>query len=115
VDWDLIRSIFFVVFGVATTVSAALVGLLFGSLRTLRDTAGDLRERVKDLETERTKDKSEKAELHAENSLLKSMVTGKVEWVALTDQLEEHHRQALQWWKLFGERLEEISTKVERR
>lgn len=98
-DWDTTRSIITGVLSVATIIATALVGVLFGSLKTLRDTANDLRARVTDLEKERAEDRAANIELDSENKMLKSMVTGKVEWVALTDQLEEHHRQALGWWK----------------
>lgn len=83
----------------ALFVAAAVAALNWGRVKNLRDTADDLRKRVDDLEKERAEDRAEKAELTAENSLLKAMVTGKVEWVALTDQLEEHHRQALGFWE----------------
>lgn len=87
------------VLSVFTIIATALVGILFGSLKTLRDTANDLRARVLDLEKERAEDKAKIAEEEAKSKILQSMVTGKVEWVALTDQLEEHHRQALGWWR----------------
>lgn len=86
------------VLAVFTIIATALVGILFGSLKTLRDTANDLRARVSDLEKERAEDKAKIAEEEAKSKILQSMVTGKVEWVALTDQLEEHHRQALGQW-----------------
>jgi chromosome segregation ATPase len=98
VDWDLLGRIVTGVLSVTTIIATALVGVLFGSLKTLRDTANDLRSRVTDLEKERVEDRAEIAESQSENRLLKAMVTGKVEWVALTDQLEEHHRQAVSWW-----------------
>lgn len=107
-DWDNFRSIVTGVLSVATIISTALVGVLFGSLKTLRDTANDLRNRVGDLEKERAEDKATIAEKDAESRILKSMVTGKVEWIALTDQLEEHHRQALSWWKHADGQLEAI-------
>lgn len=96
--WDSFQAILTGALAVATIIASALVGILFGSLKTLRDTANDLRNRVSDLEDERTRDKAEIAEEKAKSKILQSMVTGRVEWVALTDQLEEHHRQALTWW-----------------
>lgn len=111
-DWGLIRSIVLTVFGVTTVIATAGLGLMFGSLRTLRDTANDLRLRVGDLEKERAEDKAEKAELLTENRLLKTMVTGKVEWVALTDQLEDHHKQAVVWWRQADETMTAILTEV---
>lgn len=109
-DWDLLGRIVTGVLSVTTIIATALVGVLFGSLKTLRDTANDLRSRVADLEKERTEDRAEIAEAHSENKLLKAMVTGKVEWVALTDQLEEHHRQAVSWWGDTREVLQQILT-----
>lgn len=97
---------------VTTIIATALVGVLFGSLKALRDTAADLRSRVGDLEKERSEDRAANVELDAENRLLKAMVTGKVEWVALTDQLEEHHRQALVWWKKAEGDLQVIATEL---
>ena len=97
---------------VTTIIASALVGILFGSLKTLRDTAGDLRNRVTDLEKERTEDKAKIAEEEAKTKILQAMVTGKVEWVALTDQLEEHHRQALVWWAKADGHLQVIPTAV---
>lgn len=108
-DWDLLGRIVTGVLSVTTIIATALVGVLFGSLKTLRDTANDLRSRVSDLEKERTEDRAEIAEAQSENKLLKAMVTGKVEWVALTDQLEEHHRQAVAWWAKTEARLTEIA------
>lgn len=107
-DWDLVRSILTAVLATATIIATALVGVLFGSLKTLRDTSNDLRARVGDLEKERAEDKADLSESRSENAILKSMVTGKVEWIALTDQLEEHHRQALDWWRRADGRLEAI-------
>ena len=107
-DWDLLGRIITGVLSITTIIATALVGVLFGSLKTLRDTANDLRSRVSDLEKERTEDRAEIAEAHSENKVLKALVTGKVEWVALTDQLEEHHRQALGVWVKFEGLLGEI-------
>ena len=111
-DWGLIRSVILTVFGVTTIAATAGLGLMFGSLRTLRDTANDLRLRVSDLEDERAKDRERNAELESENKVLKTMVTGKVEWIALTDQLEDHHRQTMIWWRQADETMAAILTEV---
>ena len=111
-DWGLIRSIVMTVTTVTTVAATVGVGLMFGSLRTLRDTAGDLRNRVSDLEKERAEDKAEKAELETENRMLKTMVMGKVEWVALTDQLEAHHRETIVFWRKAEDQLTAILTEV---
>jgi hypothetical protein len=97
-DWSSIQPVLAGVLFVTTAIATAGVGLMFGSLKTLRDTAEDLRNRVADLERERAEDKAAAAEMSSENALLRAMVTGKVEWVALTDQLEQHHREAIGHW-----------------
>lgn len=111
-DWGSLQAIITGVLTVSTIIATALVGVLFGSLKTLRDTAGDLRNRVTDLEKERAEDKADLAEKDAENRILKTMVTGRVEWVALTDQLEEHHRQALAWWRKADDHIAAIPTAI---
>jgi len=113
-DFDAVKSVILSVMTVATIIATAGVGLMFGSLRTLRDTANDLRSRVTDLEKERAEDKGANAELKAENKLLTSMVQGKVEWVALTDLLEEHHRQAIVKWDLTDKHLTVIEKAIAR-
>ena len=45
-DWDLLGRIVTGVLSVTTIIATALVGVLFGSLKTFRDTAADLRSRV---------------------------------------------------------------------
>jgi regulator of replication initiation timing len=98
------------VLSVTAIIATALVGLMFGSLRTLRDTANDLRARVGDLEKERAEDKAENAELASENKWLRTTVTGKVEWTVVTDQIAEHHREARQHWQADEALLREILT-----
>ena len=88
--------------GTAATIVAlgsfAGLGLMRGTLSGLRDSNADLRARVGDLEKDRVEKTAELAEVRSENRLLKAMVTGKVDWTAISDQLEEHHRQAVKHW-----------------
>ena len=102
--WGTVQTVVLMVLAGVTTITTALVGIQIGTVRTLRDSNNDLRARVVDLERERTEDKAAIVERDAENSLLRAMVTGKVDWVALTDLLEHHHREALDWWKKADER-----------
>ena len=94
------------VLAVTTLVAAAFAGLMIGTQRTLRDSNADLRDRVKDLEDERKVDKATIARIDAadkekagEIKMLTSMIQGRVDWTAISDQLEEHHRQALSYWE----------------
>lgn len=88
--------------------SAIGLGLMRGTLGNLRSSNDDLRSRVADLEKNRTEDRAELAEVAAENKTLKAMLTGKVEWTAISDQLEEHHRQSLASWKRLGDGIKQI-------
>lgn len=106
--WGGIQTAVLAVLAITVTITTALVGLQIGTVRTLRESNKDLRDRVTDLEKERLEDKAENAELHSENQLLKAMVTGKVEWIAVTDQLEDHHRDAMAHWSTTEARLAEI-------
>lgn len=114
-DWELLKSISSGVFVVTTIVVGGLLGLVYGDQKRLRTAAEDLRHRVDDLESERAADKvkiaerdGKIAERDGEVALLKTVVTGKVEWLALTDQLEEHHRQALAYWKKADDRMADM-------
>jgi hypothetical protein len=105
-DWGTVQTVILGVLAVITTITTALVGIQIGTVRTLRESNNDLRARVGDLETERLNDKAKIverdgkiSERDSEIALLKAMVTGKVEWIAVTDQLENHHREALEWWE----------------
>lgn len=113
--WGTVQTVVLAVLAITTTITTALVGLQIGTVRTLRDSNSDLRDRVTDLEKERMEDKAEIvkrdgqiAEKESENSLLRAMVTGKVEWIAVTDQLESHHREALGHWQATEDKLGEI-------
>lgn len=107
-DWGAIHNVVLAVLAITTTITTALVGLQIGTVRTLRVSNGDLRDRVADLEKERLEDKAKNLELSGENQLLKAMVTGKVEWIAVTDQLEGHHREALSHWQATESKLDEL-------
>lgn len=111
-DWDLLRSTILTVLAVTTTIAAGGIGLMFGSLRTLRDTANDLRDRVADLEKERTEDKAANAELTNENKWLKTSLTGKVEWTVVTDLLAEQDRKQTEHWAIEEQLLHQILTAI---
>jgi len=111
-DWGLLRSVLLGVMSVTTIIATAGVGLMFGSLKTLRDTANDLRARVGDLEKERGEDKAENAQLAEENKWLRTALTGKVDWGAVTDLLAGHDRKAELHWQKDEALLNEILTAI---
>lgn len=104
--------------GTAATIVAlgsfAGLGLMRGTLSNLRESNTDLRSRVADLEKDRAEDRAELAEVKGENRLLKSMMTGRVEWSAIGDQLEDHHRQALVQWAGMNDRLDILNSVAEK-
>lgn len=104
-DWQNILGVAATIFALAT---AAGLGLMRGTLGNLRAMNDDLGKRVEFLEKDRIEKTAELAEVRSENRTLKAMVTGKVEWTAISDQLEEHHRQALGSWARIETRLETI-------
>ena len=93
---------------VVLVVTAGLLGLQQGTVRTLRDSNQDLRNRRDDLEKENLGLETRVSKLAAENDVLKSIVTGEVHWAALNDQLEEHHKQAVDYWDRTGHLLRKI-------
>jgi hypothetical protein len=104
-DWQNVLGVAATIFALA---SAAGLGLMRGTLTTLRSSNDDLRNRVSDLEKDRVEKTAELAEVRSENRTLKAMVTGRVEWTAISDQLEEHHRQSLGAWKRMDANLTKI-------
>lgn len=114
-DLELLSKIVTGILAVSTFVAIALVGLMVGTIRTLRDSNADLRLRGEDLEKARDERDKELAALElkivdkaAENRLLSSMVQGRVDWTAISDQLEHHHTQAVAYWEKTGDDLTAI-------
>lgn len=112
VEWSQLQPIIAGILFVATVIATAVVGVLFGTNKTLKDTVDARGTRISDLEGEVVRKESETAELRSETSILKSMVTGKVELVALSDLLDEHHRQATIQWANIDGHVQEIPTKL---
>lgn len=104
-DWSTVLGAAAVVMALA---SAAGLGLTRSHVSGLREARDDLQKRVDFLEKERAEIRAELVEVKSENKLLDAMVKGKVEWVAISDLLEEHHRQALQQWTGMNTRLDTI-------
>lgn len=95
-DWQNVLGVAATIFALA---SAAGLGLMRGTLGNLRASNEDLRKRVSDLEAERERNQLEKAEMRGEitrlqdhEGYLQTMIQGRVEWTAISDQLEEVHR-----------------------
>jgi hypothetical protein len=80
--------------------------LVYGTTKTLRDTNADLRAqheddkaRLQERDSEIAKMRQSQAEMEGRIGVLESLVTGAVNWTAISDQLEVHHREALSHWR----------------
>jgi hypothetical protein len=105
VDWQNVLTIS----GAITAIGAiTFVGLMRERLANQGKAIDEFRGRVGDLEKERMDLRAQLGEAQSETKVLKAMMTGKVEWVAISDQLEEHHRQALAQWAGMNTRLDMI-------
>lgn len=95
-DWQNVLGVAATLFALA---SAAGLGLMRGTLGNLRASNTDLRDRVTDLEKLRGEDRQKitllegkvKASEEREH-YLQSLVQGRVDWTAISDQLEDVHR-----------------------
>ena len=79
--------------------SVSTVGLMRDRLSQLRESNGELRDRVGDLEKEREEHKVEMTELRGEVALLReheaylqSVLRGRAEFTAISDQMDDMHR-----------------------
>lgn len=86
------------VFGVLTVIVGGVCVLLLVSTKTLRDSRDDQEKRITQLEAERTRDKAELAGKDAQIDALGKVVTGEAYLVAISDQIAQHHSEAVRQW-----------------
>jgi lysophospholipase L1-like esterase len=87
-----------IVFPILTIIVGGFCVLQLGVTKTLRDSNGDLRARVTDLEaSDQRKDEKIKGQA-AEIAALQRVVTGEVQLAAIADVLQHHHEQAVHFW-----------------
>lgn len=95
--------------GIVSLATLAGLGLLRGTVTNLREQLKDAREEIADkdrrhheetAENTRRVTEAEKtiARQAADIDALNRVVTGEVHWLALGEQLDEHHRQASEHW-----------------
>lgn len=84
------------VFGVMALVTAALAGLQYGTMKTLRSSNGDLRDRAADQDAKIAALTQKIADLAAENRALGRVVTGETYLTALASALDEHHDESME-------------------
>lgn len=81
---------------VALVVTTGLLGLQQGTVRTLRESNGDLRARREDQDKYVAEVEVKLSKCEAENEVLRTVVTGEAHLEALTHQLDEHHRESME-------------------
>lgn len=74
-------------------------GLLRGNVQNLRDQLKDEREARASLSTRFEDSRRENIDLISKVKVLESIVTGEVHWVALGQQLDEHHVDTKSFWE----------------
>lgn len=114
-DWDAVQKVLTPVLFVVVLIASGAAGAMFISLRTLRESNEDLRNRVGDIEKERADLRADVADKDGRIRVLESVVTGEVHWAALTDQLEAHHKFAVERWDKTTETLAAIREALEQR
>lgn len=77
-------------------------GLLRGSVQNLREQLKDEREARSSLSARHDALRTEATDLRGKVKVLESIVTGEVHWVALGDKLDEHHKEATEYWTKAG-------------
>lgn len=79
---------------------ATFVGLALqrGVLTSVREQNGDYEKRIKFLEDQRDRDKQTIKDQTNDIASLQRIVTGEVQWQAISDLLEHHHKDAVQHW-----------------
>ena len=89
-----------------TVASFGALFLVYGTTKTLRDTNADLRaqhdddkERLAQRGIEIAELKKVQAELQGRIAVLEGLVTGAVNWTAISDQLDMLHKEAVRHWQ----------------
>lgn len=83
------------IFPILTVITGGACILLFSVTTTLRQSNGDLRDRVSDLEASDVRKDATIKEQAAELVALQKIVTGEVQLTALADVLDMHHRETI--------------------
>lgn len=139
--WEQLQGILSAVLLVSTIIAGSFAGAMAGTIKSLKESVEARGTRIADLEGEVAREKADvaRAELErdqglereratrdrevaaeraarvkaeSEAELLKTMVTGKVELVAIGDLLDHHHKEALSHWSGIDTHIQELPEKI---
>jgi hypothetical protein len=109
------------IFPLLTCIAIGIGILLLSMTTTLRQSNQDLRERVRDVETENARHettiKAQATKIEAQSAeiaLWSKTVTGEVHLVAITDLLTHHHERATKVWEAWGVKLDHVDALLTR-
>lgn len=83
---------------IVAIATLAGLGLMRGTITGLRESLSDARAEIADKDRRLTENDRKLAELESRVAVLTSTVTGEVHWVALEQQVDEHHKTAMTQW-----------------
>jgi hypothetical protein len=97
-----------IVLGVIAVSTAAGLGLLRGTVVGLREQLDDERKLSTSLRAQRTEDRALIVRLQGDLEALGRVVTGEAHWIAIGQELTEHHDAAVSHWEVERGLLREI-------
>lgn len=102
------------VFAVVAFIAAAYAAIQYASLKTLRDSNEDLRNRDRDRAAQIAELQAKVLELEALNTALGAAVRGDAYLTALSDDLTDHHKEAMQHWDDIRKQMVQVMGALER-
>lgn len=104
-EWGEVLSI---VLTVSTIAGGAAMGLLRGTVTNLREQLRDERDRSNSLIQQRTEDRATIDQLKTDLTALGRVVTAEAHWIAVGQQLDQHHDEARAHWHAEKDLLREV-------
>lgn len=98
---------------VITLATAAGVGFQRGKIAKLRGDVTEATDRADRLEKALIDARADLATTQTDLAALGRVVTGEAHWIAIGEQLDHHHKEAMQQWQRERDALERIAVAVE--
>lgn len=96
------------ILAIALIIGGGWAAMVLGTSKFQRDHIADLANRVEHLEKDRDEKTAALAQITADRDALARVITGEAHWVALGDQLNDHHQEANDHWTKTQAHLEQI-------